>query len=78
MTRMEVVRIDAFGSREVMQFRKLSVPTPGPNEILLKVKAASINPVDWKIREGRYPGVQSDELSWAVTYRVWWRLVARK
>ena len=53
MTAMEVVMIDKFGSREVMKFRKLPIPTPGPNEILLKVKAASINPVDWKIREGK-------------------------
>jgi NADPH:quinone reductase-like Zn-dependent oxidoreductase len=66
MTMMEVVGIDAFGSREVMQFRKLSIPSPGPNEILLKVKAASINPVDWKIREGRYPAVQSDELPYVL------------
>src|SRR5262249_17010745 len=66
MTEMEVVRIDKFGSREVMKFRKLPIPTPGPNEILLKVKAASINPVDWKIREGRYPAVKSDKLPYVL------------
>ena len=36
MAEMEVVIIDKFGSREVMKFRKLPIPTPGPNEILLK------------------------------------------
>jgi len=66
MTAMEVVRIDKFGSREVMKFRKLPIPPPGPNEILLKVKAASINPVDWKIREGKYPGVKSDKLPYVL------------
>jgi NADPH:quinone reductase-like Zn-dependent oxidoreductase len=67
MTAMEeAVRIDTFGSREVMKFRKLPVPTPGPNEILLKVKAASINPVDWKIREGLYPAVKSDKLPYVL------------
>src|SRR5262249_11801011 len=66
MTAMEVVRIDKFGSREVMKFRKLPIPTPGPNEILLKVKAVSINPVDWKIREGKYPGVKSDKLPYVL------------
>src|SRR5215467_11699586 len=45
-----------------MKFRKIPIPTPGPNEILLKVKAAGINPVDWKIREGLYPAVKSDKL----------------
>jgi NADPH:quinone reductase-like Zn-dependent oxidoreductase len=52
---MEFVRIDTFGSREVMKFRKLPIATLGLNEILLKVKAASINPIDWKIREGNIP-----------------------
>ena len=63
MAEMEVVMIDKFGSREVMKFRKLPTPTPGPNEILLKVKAASINPVDWKIREGLFPAIKSDKLT---------------
>ena len=66
MTTMEVVRIDTFGSREVMKFRKLPIPSPGLNEILLKVKAASINPVDWKIREGQYPAVKSDKLPYVL------------
>jgi len=66
MTTMEVVMIDKFGSREVMKFRKLPIPTPGPNEILLKVKAASINPVDWKIREGQFPAIKSDKLPYVL------------
>jgi NADPH:quinone reductase-like Zn-dependent oxidoreductase len=66
MTTMEVVRIDKFGPREVMKFRKLPIPTAGPNQILLKVKAASINPVDWKIREGMYPAVKSDRLPYVL------------
>jgi NADPH:quinone reductase-like Zn-dependent oxidoreductase len=66
MTMMEVVRI-----RRVRLARGYAVPeTVGPDawaeRILLKVKAASINPVDWKIREGRYPAVQSDELPYVL------------
>jgi hypothetical protein len=66
MAEMEVVIIDKFGSREVMKFRKLPIPTPGPNEILLKVKAASINPVDWKIREGKFPAIKPDKLPYVL------------
>src|SRR5262245_49524507 len=66
MTMMDVVRIDAFGSRETMKFRRLPIPSPGPKEILLKVKAASVNPVDWKIREGRYPAVKSNKLPYVL------------
>ena len=36
MAMMEVVMIDTFGSREVMKFRKIPIPTPGLNEILPK------------------------------------------
>src|SRR5262249_16832747 len=39
---------------------------PGTSEFLLKVKAASINPVDWKIREGKFPGVKSDKLPYVL------------
>jgi NADPH:quinone reductase-like Zn-dependent oxidoreductase len=66
MTVMDVVRIDTFGSREVMKFRKIPIPTPRPDEILLKVKAASVNPVDWKIREGRFPAVKIDKLPYVL------------
>src|SRR5262252_2926786 len=66
MAETEVVMIDKFGSREVMKFRKLPIPTPGPKEILLKVKAASVNPVDWKIREGQYPAIKSDKLPYVL------------
>ena len=66
MTMMDVVRIDTFGSRKVMKFRKFPIPSPGPNEILLKVKAASINPIDWKIREGQFPAIKSDKLSYVL------------
>jgi NADPH:quinone reductase-like Zn-dependent oxidoreductase len=62
----KVIRIDTFGSREVMKFQKLPIPTPGSDEFLVKVKATSINPVDWKIREGKFPGVQCDKLPYVL------------
>ena len=32
-------------------------PEPGPDEILIRVHAAGVNPVDWKIREGQFGGI---------------------
>ena len=33
---------------------EVAVPTPGPSDVLVKVMAAALNPVDWKNREHEY------------------------
>ncbi len=42
----------AYGGSEVSVYGDLPDPFPGVNQLLIEVKAASINPVDWKIRKG--------------------------
>jgi NADPH:quinone reductase-like Zn-dependent oxidoreductase len=49
---MKAVRIHQYGGPEVLFFEEIQRPTPGPDELLIKVRAASVNPFDWKIREG--------------------------
>ncbi len=49
---MKAVQINSFGDRNVLMLNDIAIPTPADNEILIKVKSASVNPVDWKIREG--------------------------
>jgi NADPH:quinone reductase-like Zn-dependent oxidoreductase len=46
------VRYDNFGSRDVLYIAQLPKPLPGPGEVLVKVKAAGINPGEASIREG--------------------------
>lgn len=41
-----------YGGPETQQFADLPKPAPGPGELLVRVHAAGINPVDWKIRAG--------------------------
>jgi NADPH:quinone reductase-like Zn-dependent oxidoreductase len=45
---------DRYGSPEVLQLKQLPVPTPGPDEVLVRVRAASVNPADCKLRKGDY------------------------
>src|SRR6202162_1522024 len=49
---MKAVRFDRYGGVEVMQIAAVPMPEPSHGEALVKVKAASINPGEAKIREG--------------------------
>lgn len=40
------------GGPEVEAFVEQEAPTPGPGELLVAVRAAGVNPVDWKLRNG--------------------------
>jgi NADPH:quinone reductase-like Zn-dependent oxidoreductase len=63
---MHAVLIRSFGGPEVVEIADIDVPRPREGELLLKVEAASLNPVDWKIRSGRYPAVGADKLPYVL------------
>ena len=44
---MKAIVYDRFGSTDVLQLREVPKPKPGPNEVLVRVCAASANPYDW-------------------------------
>ena len=49
---MRAVQQTTFGDSEVLEIRQVPRPTPLPTEVLVRVHAAGINPVDWKTRGG--------------------------
>lgn len=49
---MKAVVFDRYGSVDVLQYREVEKPIAKSNELLVRVRASSINPVDWKIRQG--------------------------
>ena len=59
---MQAIQIQEFGDPQVLQVEEISIPAPGPRELLLRVHAAAVNPVDTSIRAGRAGGLSGAEL----------------
>jgi NADPH:quinone reductase-like Zn-dependent oxidoreductase len=56
------VRVHAFGGSDALKIEAVPLPDPKDDELVVKVMAASINPVDFKIRNGTYPRVKAEHL----------------
>jgi NADPH:quinone reductase-like Zn-dependent oxidoreductase len=50
---MKAIAIDGYGEAGDLKLRDLPDPQPGDEEILVRVRAAGVNPLDWKIRQGQ-------------------------
>jgi NADPH:quinone reductase-like Zn-dependent oxidoreductase len=62
METMKAVRIHSYGGWETLVYEEASRPTPGSGNVLVRVHAAGVNPLDWKIREGRMRAVLNYQL----------------
>lgn len=51
---MKAIRVREFGDPEVLQLEEVPDPTPGPEEIVVRLHAVGVNPVDTYIRSGRH------------------------
>ncbi len=49
---MKAIRIHEFGGPDVLKYEDVPEPQPGPGEIRIRVIAAGVNPMDWKVRRG--------------------------
>jgi len=53
---MKAVRFHAYGGPEVLVYEDAPKPEPAAGEVVVKVHATSVNPIDWKIRAGHMKG----------------------
>lgn len=51
---MKAVVFEKYGGAGVLHLKEVDDPVPGPDEVLVKVYATSVNPLDWKIRKGKF------------------------
>jgi len=54
---MKIVRIHEYGGPERLVFEDAPAPVAGPGQVLVAVKAISVNPVDWKVCAGALKAV---------------------
>jgi len=57
MKLMKAIRIHKYGGPEVLQYEDVPRPQLGNGEVLIRVYAAGVNPVDWKVRSGSLNGL---------------------
>ncbi|MCZ7681764.1 MAG: NADP-dependent oxidoreductase [Sandaracinaceae bacterium] len=63
---MRAARIHRYGPPEVLQVDDVPAPRPGPRDLRVEVHAASVNPVDWKIRSGHQRALIRYALPWTL------------
>jgi NADPH:quinone reductase-like Zn-dependent oxidoreductase len=66
MSTMIAYRINRFGGPEVFRREEIDMPEPGANEVLVRVRTASANPVDTKTRAGEYPLIRENKLPYTL------------
>lgn len=65
-TAMRAAIAEQYGGPEVLQITDVAVPQSGPNGVLVRMHASSVNPVDWKLRKGLLSAV------WKLRFPVIW------
>src|SRR5271154_2402424 len=49
---MKAVVLKAYGDVDQLSYEEVETPRPGSGEVLVRIAATSLNPIDWKLRSG--------------------------
>jgi NADPH:quinone reductase-like Zn-dependent oxidoreductase len=63
---MKAVIFDKYGDPDVLHVGDVAEPHPGPGQVRIAVRAASVNPIDWKLRSGALAEVMPIDLPKAI------------
>jgi NADPH:quinone reductase-like Zn-dependent oxidoreductase len=65
---MRAAVIDGYGGSDRLEVREIARPAPGAGQLLVRVRAAGVNPLDWKIRRGDLRIVMPQKFPWVPGY----------
>src|ERR1051325_7762283 len=51
---MKAIRVNEFGGPDVLRLEEVATPQPAPGEVLVRIHAIGVNPVETYIRAGKY------------------------
>jgi NADPH:quinone reductase-like Zn-dependent oxidoreductase len=71
---MKAIRIHDYGETDVLTYEDAPIPKPTPDGMLIKIHAAGVNPVDWKVRKGlmrtmrplQFPAIMGSDIAGTV------------
>ncbi len=63
-TTMQAIQAHDYGGPEVLRFEKTLRPQPNADQVLIRLKAAGVNPADWKYRAGLYKQFMPLQFPW--------------
>jgi NADPH:quinone reductase-like Zn-dependent oxidoreductase len=67
---MRAAAIDGYGGSDRLVIREIERPAPGSGQILVRVRAAGVNPLDWKIRSGSLRFIMPQKFPWVPGFDV--------
>lgn len=70
MATMKAVRFHTYGTPDVLIYEDAPRPEPAAGEVLVKVHATSVNPIDWKVRAGHLRGFRDYALPFILGWDV--------